>query len=178
MDQPLGNEVGNANEIIESIKVLRGEGPEDLVEVTLALGVEMLAVAGRRDRSRVARGRLQQTINDGSALETLAKVIEAQGGDPNVIDDFGLLPKAPHRTELVAEATGYISGLDALKVGVAAMRLGAGRERKEDTIDPSVGITVGAQGRRSGRGGRADPHPGLSAPGSPGGSNGCARGRG
>ncbi len=142
MDEPLGNEVGNANEIIESIKVLRGEGPADLVEVTMALGVEMLAVAGIETDSTAARNLLEKTITDGSALDTLAKVIEAQGGNPKVVDDQSLLPQAPHRAEYTAEAAGFIAGLDALKVGLAAMRLGAGRERKEDTIDPSVGITV------------------------------------
>jgi thymidine phosphorylase len=76
-------------------------------------------------------------------LEVFARVIEAQGGDPRVTEDPGLvLPKAPHRTDVNATEAGFVRGLDALKVGVAAMRLGAGRGRKEDTIDPAVGITV------------------------------------
>jgi pyrimidine-nucleoside phosphorylase len=146
MDQPLGNEVGNAAEILESISVLRGEGPEDLVEVTMALGVEMLRVAGIESDAKAARGRLQATIDDGSALEVLRRVVVAQGGEGKVIDDpAGVLPQAPHHSELKAEAAGFLTSLDALRIGTAAMRLGAGRERKEDTIDPSVGITLHAK---------------------------------
>lgn len=137
MDTPLGNEVGNANEIKESIAVLRGEGPTDLVAVTKALGHEMLAVAG------LDSGQLAATITNGTALELFGKVIAAQGGDPRVIDNpDDVLPRAPHRAEVTADASGFLSMLDAYKVGVAAMRLGAGRERKEDTIDPAVGISI------------------------------------
>ncbi len=137
MDTPLGNEVGNANEIKESVALLRGEGPADLLEVTIALGEEMLAVA------ELDPGLLAKTIDDGTALELFGKVVEAQGGDRRVIEDPEVvLPRAPHQAEVAAEAAGYLSTLDAYKVGVAAMRLGAGRERKEDTIDPAVGITL------------------------------------
>ncbi|MGI8517749.1 MAG: thymidine phosphorylase [Acidimicrobiia bacterium] len=137
MDTPLGNEVGNANEIAESIAVLRGAGPTDLVEVTNAVGAGMLTVAGIDPESLTA------TIDDGTALELFGKVVAAQGGDRRVINDpEGILPKAPHHRELSADASGYLSRLDAYKVGVAAMRLGAGRERKEDTIDPAVGIPL------------------------------------
>ena len=143
MDAPLGNEVGNANEILESIAVLRGQGPEDLVEVTMALGVEMLSVAGIEAQPEKARAMLEATRTSGKALEVFASVIEAQGGDPRVTEDPGsVLPRAPHHKEVSAGQAGYLRGLDALKVGVAAMRLGAGRERKEDTVDPAVGITV------------------------------------
>jgi pyrimidine-nucleoside phosphorylase len=143
MDAPLGNEIGNANEIIESIAVLRGQGPEDLVEVTMALGVEMLSVAGIEAQPDEARAMLEATRISGRALEVFASVIEAQGGDSRVTEDpDSVLPRAPHHTEVSAGRDGYLRGLDALKVGVAAMRLGAGRERKEDTVDPAVGITV------------------------------------
>ena len=143
MDYPLGNEVGNANEVAESIAVLRGGGPADLVDVTMALGVEMLAVAGVESDPTTARARLEATRTSGRAMEIFARVIEAQGGDPAVTEDPDrILPRAPHRTEVVADYAGHLQGVDALKVGVAAMRLGAGRERKEDTIDPSVGITL------------------------------------
>ena len=143
MDAPLGNEVGNANEITESIAVLRGEGPADLVEVTMALGIEMLSVAGVETDPDRARALLEKTRTSGRALEVFARVIEAQGGDPKVTQDPGsVLPRAPHRTDLTATGAGFLQELDALKIGVAAMRLGAGRERKEDTIDPAVGITV------------------------------------
>jgi pyrimidine-nucleoside phosphorylase len=143
MDEPLGNEVGNANEIAESIEVLRGEGPADLVEVTMALGIEMLSVAGLETDPDRARTMLEATRTSGKALEVFARVIEAQGGDPRVTEDpASVLPRSPHRTDVTADRTGFLRGLEALKVGVAAMRLGAGRERKEDTIDPAVGITV------------------------------------
>ena len=143
MDVPLGNEVGNANEIAESIAVLRGEGPADLVEVTMALGIEMLSVAGVETDPGRARSLLEGTRTSGKALEVFARVIEAQGGDPRVTEDpSSVLPRAPHRKDVTAEHAGFLQGLHALKVGVAAMRLGAGRERKEDTIDPAVGITV------------------------------------
>jgi pyrimidine-nucleoside phosphorylase len=143
MDQPLGNEVGNANEIAESISLLRGEGPSDLLEVTMSLGVEMLRVAEVETDAAKARNLLQKTIDDGAALELLGRVVSAQGGDSRVIDDPALLlPQAPQRVEYMAEESGYLGRLDALAVGTAAMRLGAGRERKEDTIDPSVGIRL------------------------------------
>ena len=143
MDEPLGKEVGNANEIAESIAVLRGGGPSDLVEVTIALGIEMLSVAGVETDPDRARTMLEATRTSGKALEVFARVVEAQGGDPRVTEDPGLvLPKSPHRSDVTATEAGFVRGLDAFRVGVAAMRLGAGRERKEDTIDPAVGITV------------------------------------
>jgi pyrimidine-nucleoside phosphorylase len=143
MDTPLGNEVGNANEIAESIAVLRGGGPDDLVEVTMALGIEMLSVAGIETHPMKARALLETTRSSGKALEVFARVIEAQGGDPSVVDDpWAVLPAAPEHAPVTAEQEGFLQVLDALKVGVAAMRLGAGRERKEDTIDAAVGITV------------------------------------
>ena len=143
MDAPLGNEVGNANEIAESIAVLHGEGPADLVEVIMALGVEMLSIAGIESDPDQARTMLEATRTSGKALEVFARVIEAQGGDPRVTDDpVSVLPKSPHRADVNANRAGFVQGLDAFKVGVSAMRLGAGRERKEDTIDPAVGITV------------------------------------
>lgn len=143
MDTPLGHAVGNANEIKESIEVLSGGGPEDLLEVTMALGVEMLAVGNVESDPSKAREMLEVTRRDGSALELFARVIKAQGGDASVVENpEAVLPKAPHRSQLNAEKNGYVVTMDALKVGVAAMRLGAGRERKEDTIDPAVGINV------------------------------------
>ncbi len=142
MDQPLGHEVGNASEVRESIDVLKGEGPDDLTEVTLALGVEMLLLAGIATDPADARTRLEATVTSGRALELFGEVIEAQGGDPSVIDDPSLLPSAPHREKVGAETSGALRKCDALDIAVAAMRLGAGRERKEDSIDPAVGITV------------------------------------
>ena len=145
MDEPLGVEVGNASEIRESIDVLRGGGPADLVEVTMALGVEMLMLAGTSPDRDDARRQLDGALASGRALEVFRSVIEAQGGDPGVVDDTGLLPDAPRTETVGAPSSGYVTACDASRVGVAAMRLGAGRERQEDTIDPGVGITVHAK---------------------------------
>jgi pyrimidine-nucleoside phosphorylase len=141
MDQPLGREVGNANEIKESVEVLRGGGPPDIVELTMALGELMLELAhidGGRDR-------LHGSIEDGSAFEKLIEVTRAHGGDPAVLHDTTRLPIAPHEGSLRAQSDGYVSRCDSLIIGTVATRLGAGRERKEDHVDPGVGITVEAK---------------------------------
>ncbi|MGH8873835.1 MAG: thymidine phosphorylase [Acidimicrobiia bacterium] len=142
MDQPLGKEVGNACEIRESIDVLRGQGPPDLVELVLALGAEMLIIGRGADDSAEARRRLEEAVASGKALEKLVEVVRAQGGDPQAVADPIRLPTAAHTEEICAHRTGYVTRCDALLVGEAAMRLGAGRERKEDDIDPAVGVTV------------------------------------
>ncbi len=145
MDAPLGVEVGNASEIRESIEVLKGGGPADLVEVTMALGAEMLLLAGVTDDETDARTRLDGAVSSGAALDVFARVIEAQGGNPAVLDTPALLPTAPRTETIQAKESGFVSTCDARAVGMAAMRLGAGRERKEDTIDPGVGIRVVAK---------------------------------
>ncbi len=145
MSTPLGREVGNANEIAESLAVLAGGGPEDLVEITYVLGSEMLQLAGLAQDDEAARGLLRAAVDSGAAMQKFAEVIEEQGGDPRVVDHPSLLPKAKFQEELPAPRSGYVTVCDALKVGVAAMRLGAGRERKEDKIDPAVGITIVAK---------------------------------
>ena len=142
MATPLGREIGNANEIAESVAVLSGGGPDDLVEITYALGSEMLQLAGLAKDDEAARRSLRTSIDSGAAMERFLQVVEAQGGDPQVLEQPGLLPKARYHEEVPAPRRGYVTECDALKVGVAAMRLGAGRERKEDKIDPSAGITL------------------------------------
>jgi len=142
MNQPLGAEVGNACEVVESVEVLRGGGPADLVEVTYRLGEEMLVLGGVAADRAAARARLQGAVASGAAFEKLVEVVEAQGGDPAVIHNPSLLPVAPHHHEVPAARSGYLTRCDALDLGVAAMRLGAGRERKEDAIDPGVGLRV------------------------------------
>ena len=145
MDEPLGSEVGNASEIVESIAVLRGEGPADLTEVTMVLAAEMLVLGGIEGSLETAKKRLAQVIASGEALELFGQVIEAQGGNREVIDDPSLLPKASHRFEVKAPASGYVRAVNALAVGRAAMSLGAGRETKEQSVDPGVGITLNAK---------------------------------
>lgn len=142
MDQPLGREVGNASEIAESLQVLRGEGPDDLTEIIFRLGTVMLQLGGVTQDRGLARSLLEQTITDGTALEKFAEVIEAQSGDPRIIEDPALLPQPGHRTHVPSPNSGVVTRCDALSIGLAALRLGAGRARKEDTIDPAVGITV------------------------------------
>lgn len=145
MNEPLGYEVGNASEIIESIAVLRGDGPADLTEVTMVLAAEMIMLGGIENSTDAAYRRLEQVIASGEALELFGEVIEAQGGNRHVIDDQSLLPKASHRFEVKAPNSGFVRAVEALAVGRAAMSLGAGRETKEDFIDPGVGITLHAK---------------------------------
>jgi pyrimidine-nucleoside phosphorylase len=141
MDQPLGNEVGNANEIEESVHVLNGGGPDDIRELTFALGEVMLELAGIDG----GRDRLKETIESGAALEKLKEVAAAHGGDPSVLDDTSLLTRAAHEASITASEDGYVTSCDALTIGIAATRLGAGRERKEDEVDHGVGITIRAK---------------------------------
>jgi thymidine phosphorylase len=142
MNQPLGREVGNADEIRESIAVLRGEGPSDLTELTYALGAEMLLLARVAADPGEGRSRVEEAVTSGRAMEVFAAVVEAQGGDRRVLDDPTLLPSAPERDVIGAPRNGYVTRCDARSIGIGAMRLGAGRERKEDDIDPGVGVTV------------------------------------
>ncbi len=133
MDEPLGRAVGNALEVSESLATLSGTGPSDLVAVTLALGREMAALAG-------IDSDLARLLQDGSALERFKAMVRAQGGDPDAQPE-----EAPCRSVLVAEEAGYVRGLDARAVGVAAWRLGAGRAKKEDAVSASAGILCHAK---------------------------------
>ena len=141
MDQPLGREVGNANEMAESIEVLRGRGPADVVELTMALGEVMMELAGI-DGGRAA---LEDAIDSGKALQKLIDVTTAQGGDASFIEDPGELPKCSEEALVTAPAAGFVTRCDALTIGVVATRLGAGREHQEDAIDPGVGISLEAK---------------------------------
>ncbi len=142
MNQPLGRMVGNSNEIAESVEVLRGEGPRDVVEVVYRLGEEMLMIAGIESKRGDARRRLEDAVSSGAALEKLEQVTIAQGGDPAVLHDLSLLPHAGNEHVVIAREPGFVARIDALDIGNAALRLGAGRERKEDEIDPAVGLAV------------------------------------
>lgn len=138
MDQPLGLAVGNSNEMVESIEVLKGKGPSDLVELTFAQAEEMLRLAGVDDPP----GRVRAAVDSGAALERFVAMVDEQGGDPRVVDDYDLLPVAPERTEITAPRPGFVTRCDARRIGVAATRLGAGRQRQEDDVDPGVGIEL------------------------------------
>lgn len=140
MEQPLGRAVGNGLEVRESIACLRGEGPEDLMEVTFALGAHMLLLAGVASTEAAARAALADVVQSGAALARFGEIIAAQGGDARVLDDPARLPSAPHREPVPSPAAGIVQRVDAYAVALAALRLGAGRARAEDRIDPAVGI--------------------------------------
>ena len=141
MDEPLGSAVGNALEVAEAISCLRGEGPEDLRELTLALSAEAVAGAGAAPAPEAAT-RLATLLDSGAALNRFRLLVERQGGDPAVVDDPALLPGAPFVTEFQADGSGFVSEIDARTVGLAAVELGAGRRQAGDVVDPAVGFEV------------------------------------
>lgn len=142
MSQPLGKAIGNALEVKEAIDTLKGEGPEDLTELCLTLGSQMVLVGGKADTLEEAREQLEKVIENGQALELFGDLIAAQGGNRAVIDDVSLLPQAAHQIPVTAEKSGYITKIEADDIGIAAMLLGAGRATKEDEIDLAVGIML------------------------------------
>ena len=141
MDAPLGYAVGNALEVAEAIETLRGGGPPDLREVTLALGAELLVSTGRAADAGEAAAGLARILESGAALGRFARLIHAQGGDPRVADDPGRLPAAPLRVSFRSPGAGWLD-IDARRVGLASVELGAGRRRVEDPVDPAVGFEL------------------------------------
>lgn len=142
MDEPLGREVGNANEVREAIATLNNAGPSDLTGLCLSLGSQMLVMTGAADSEQQGQALLQEKLENGQALEKFRQMVAAQGGDPRVADDPGLLPQPVHSLDVTSDRTGWVNGLDAMRVGQASGILGAGRRRKEDPVDHSAGITV------------------------------------
>jgi pyrimidine-nucleoside phosphorylase len=144
MDTPLGRSVGNSLEVLEAIKVLKGEGKEsrDLIELSVLLAGRMVELSGLATNRSHAEALVKEALASGAALEVFRKCIEQQGGDPRVIDDTDRFPVASKLMQIKAEHTGYIQQMDAELVGIAAMRLGAGRSRAEETVDHSVGIVL------------------------------------
>jgi len=145
MDRPLGRACGNALEVEEAIEGLRGDGPADLMEVTYALGVEMLLLAGASPNAAAARQRLEESVTSGRALQKLAGVIEAQGGNPAVLDDPSVLPQAAEVVVFRAPRDGIIAAVEPRRIGRAIIELGGGRRTIEDQIDPSVGFVIPAK---------------------------------
>jgi pyrimidine-nucleoside phosphorylase len=145
MDFPLGEAIGNANETREAIDVLRGGGPADLVECTLALGAEMLVLGKKSANVDAARAALEKAIADGTGARVMEKLIEAQHGDPSVVASPEKLALAPVETVVGAPADGFVTRADALVLGRAAVAMGAGRARAEDQVDHGVGIFVQAK---------------------------------
>lgn len=142
MDQPLGWAVGNALEIKEAIDTLRGEGPDDLTNLSLSLGAQMLVLGGVARDEADARQTLISCIEDGSALQKFREIIAAQGGDASVIDQPDKLPQAAYQFEVTAAADGIVQAIEAEEIGIAASMLGAGRRTKEAEIDLAVGIVL------------------------------------
>ena len=140
MDQPLGQAVGNALEVVEAIQTLHGGGPADLREHCLTVGSVMLVLAGKAAGMDEARGNLARALDDGSAWRKLLEWISAQGGDRAVLEAPQLLPAAALVEEVPSPYAGTIAEIDAYQVGLTAVLLGGGREKKGDLIDPAVGI--------------------------------------
>lgn len=144
MSQPLGDAVGNSLEVIEAIETLKGAGPKDFTELCIALTAEILLIAKVVSTEEEAKKLVREAINDGRGLNRLRLMIEHQGGNPSVIDDYSLLKVSDQVIELkyLEEKIGFVESIDALKVGEAAMLLGAGRLTKDDKIDYSVGVVL------------------------------------
>lgn len=142
MSQPLGFAIGNALEVKEAIETLQGNGPEDLTELCLVLGSQMVVLGEKASSLEEARTMLERVIENGEALQAFKQLIQDQGGDPAVVDDVGLLPQAKYVNQVESRQEGYISFMEADEIGTAAMVLGAGRATKESVIDLSVGIVL------------------------------------
>jgi pyrimidine-nucleoside phosphorylase len=145
MDRPLGRACGNALEVEESIAALKGEGPPDLMAVTYALGAEMLLLGGAADSLDDARHRMEEAIESGKAAEKFQQIIEAQGGNPSVVDDPAVLPQARCCEIYAAPRAGVVARVEPKAVGRGVIALGGGRARVEDAVDPTVGFVITAR---------------------------------
>lgn len=142
MDQPLGKAVGNALEVEEAILTLQGKGPADLQELSLFLGGWMLALAGKCSEPEEGRTVLLEAINSGAAINKFKELIRSQHGNDAVVDNLSLLPHVANQVKVKSTRAGYVQKVKAETIGVAAMTLGAGREKKDSIIDPAVGIIL------------------------------------
>jgi pyrimidine-nucleoside phosphorylase len=145
MDRPLGRACGNALEVEEAIATLRGEGPDDLVDVTVALSAEMLVVAGVASDLDVASNDLRAALASGQAAEQFRRIVERQGGDPRVLDDPALLPQAAECELFTAHRAGFVTRVEPRAVGRGIIALGGGRTTMADAIDPAVGFVITAK---------------------------------
>ena len=142
MNQPLGSKIGNTLEIEETLDLLKGKGPKDLLELVLELGSRMVVMGQQAASLAEARAKLEQTIADGSALARFKARIKAQHGDPNVVDDYSLMPHAKYQIEYPAQKGGVIAKLTADEIGMASMLMGGGRQKADDQLDYAVGIEL------------------------------------
>jgi pyrimidine-nucleoside phosphorylase len=145
MDAPLGRAVGNALEIAECMDTLQGRGPEDLFEIVKRFATRALVLAGRDSDDASASLRVEEALSSGSAIETLGRMIERQGGNRRVIDDYSLLPSVAGREQCVAPREGFVAAVKAAAIGVATNLLGAGRSSVDDHVDPAVGVVLHAK---------------------------------
>ncbi|MGE5550789.1 MAG: thymidine phosphorylase [Bacteroidota bacterium] len=145
MEQPLGQAIGNALEVREALATLAGGGPPDLREISLALAGELLVRAGLAQDQNEGKARAAQALDSGAALDKLRAMVAAQGGSPLIIDDPELLPRAKARTKVLARTSGYLARIDTAGLGRVAMRLGAGRARQDELVDPSAGLIFTAR---------------------------------
>jgi pyrimidine-nucleoside phosphorylase len=143
MEQPLGHAVGNALEVKQAVQVLKGQGPDDFIELTLELAYWMLRLGGiQGSRSRLLRG-LRENLSNGQALTRFSAFVKAQGGDPRVVDDpDAFLPRTAHQRDWVSPQAGTVMTLNARDVGWAAVELGAGRKTAEESVEPGAGIIL------------------------------------
>ena len=142
MNQPLGSKIGNTLEIEETLDLLKGNGPKDLLELVLELGSRMVVMGQQAASLAEACAKLEQTIADGSALARFKAMIKAQHGDPNVVDDYSLMPHAKYQIEYPAQKDGVIAKLTADEIGMASMLMGGGRQKADDQLDYAVGIEL------------------------------------
>lgn len=142
MDQPLGHEVGNASEVKEAIKVLKGQGAEDETTVALTIAANMAVLGGAYKDFTEAYNKLENIIYNGKAIDKLKEFIKIQGGDERIVDNLDFLPTAKFNIEIKADKTGFISSVKADDIGIVAMQLGAGRKTKTDKIDFAAGVTI------------------------------------
>jgi pyrimidine-nucleoside phosphorylase len=140
MSEPLGEAAGNAVEVVEAIEALKGRWRQDLQEVTLALGDEMLMLSGRAANPAQARRLLMRALTSGKGLEKFRQMVKAQGGNPKVVDDYGLLPQPACRVEVRAATAGFVRSIDALQVGLLGVRTGVGRQTLDAEVDHSAGF--------------------------------------
>jgi thymidine phosphorylase len=145
MNQPLGFAIGNALEIMEVSQTLQNVGPVDLTKISLELAARMIFLAKLSPTLDGAREIAQARLLDGSGYRKFKEVIQAQGGNPQVLDRFELLPNATGAAEILCPRGGYISAIDAEYIGMASSMIGAGRDTKEDSIDPAVGVILEAK---------------------------------
>jgi pyrimidine-nucleoside phosphorylase len=142
MEQPLGRNIGNALEVEECVEVLHGGGPTDVRELSLELSAWMFVLGGRTKSANEGRDLAVEMIVSGRARDTFRQVVKLQGGDAKIVDDPSLLPQAKHTARLPAKRDGYVTAIHCEQVGIASMTLGGGREKKEDSVDPGVGLVL------------------------------------